>query len=298
MMSSRVQLTYNKGLSHPPKWLPANIHYEVIMGSTAYAVSSDTSDMDVYGFCIPPKEDLFPHLAGEIPGFGNQIQRFEQFQEHHIVDKENSQEYDFSIYSIVKYFQLCMENNPNMCDSLFVPQRCVLYASKIGQMVRDHRKLFLHKGSYHKFRGYAYAQLNKIGTKANSQNPKRQASIGEFGYDVKFAYHVVRLALEGEQILVEHDLDLEKNREVLKSIRRGEWSEEKLRGWFDEKEKHLEELYTKSTLQHRPDEGKIKTLLLNCLEHHYGSLTEAVKVEVPVEQMIRELKEVLAKYEK
>jgi len=66
-----------------------------------------------------------------------------------------------------------MENNPNMCDSLFVPQRCVLYASKVGQLVRDNRKLFLHKGSYHKFRGYAYAQLHKIGTASKVKPPKK-----------------------------------------------------------------------------------------------------------------------------
>lgn len=297
-MASRVQLLKNKGLIKPPKWLPQNVHYEVIMGSVAYGVSSDTSDMDVMGFCIPPKDLTFPHLAGEIPGFGTQIQRFEQYQQHHVMDAESRQEYDFTIYSIVKYFQLCMENNPNMCDSLFVPNRCVLYASKIGQMVRDERRLFLHKGSYHKFRGYAYAQLHKIGTKANSQNPKRQASIDEYGYDVKFAYHVVRLALEGEQILVEHDLDIEKNREILKSIRHGAWSEEKLRGWFDEKERHLEELYTKSTLRNKPDEEFIKHLLMRCLEEHYGSLDAAVKREVPVEKMISELEAVLEKYKK
>ena len=295
-MSSRVQLLTKKGLAHPPKWLPQNIHYEVIMGSVAYGVSSDTSDMDVYGFAIPPKEDLFPHLRGEIQGFGQQKQRFEQYQEHHLMDKDAKQEYDFSIYSIVKFFHLCMENNPNMVDSLFVPNRCVLYSSPVAQMVRDSRKLFLHKGSYHKFRGYAYAQLHKIGTKANSQNPKRQESIEKYGFDLKFAYHVVRLALEGEQILVEQDLDIERSREVLKSIRRGEWSEEKLRGWFDEKEKQLEELYVKSDLRHSPDEDAIKELLMNCLEHHYGSLDNAVKREVPVEKMIAEMQFVIDKY--
>jgi hypothetical protein len=100
-----------------------------------------------------------------------------------------------------------------------------------------------------------------------------------------------------QQILVEHDLDVEVNREILKSIRRGEWSEEKLHGWFDEKEKQLEEMYTKSTLQHAPDEEAIKDLLMRCLEQHYGSLDQAVKREVPVERMISELKSVIEKYE-
>jgi predicted nucleotidyltransferase len=293
-MASRVQLCKDKNLISPPKWLPANIHYEVITGSVSYAVSSDTSDMDIIGFAIPPKDDLFPHLRGEIPGFGKQYDRFNQWQQHHIMD--GTQEYDFTIYSIVKFFHLCMENNPNMVDTLFTPQRCVLFCSPIAQIVRDNRKLFLHKGSYHKFRGYAYAQLHKIGTKANASNPKRQASIEEFGYDVKFAYHVVRLALEGEQILIEHDLNIEKNSEVLKSIRRGEWTEQKLRDWFDNKERHLEDLYATSTLKHSPDEDAIRSVLLTCLETHYGSLSEAVKLEVPVDKMISELRAVIDKY--
>ena len=117
-------------------------------------------------------------------------------------------------------------------------------------------------------------------------------------YSTKFAYHVIRLVLQAEQILLEHDLNIEQNAEILKSVRRGEWSEQKLRSWFDEKEKHLEELYTKSTLRHKPDEEAIKDLLMNCLEQHYGSLDSAVKREVPIDRMIAELKEVIDRYER
>lgn len=45
-MVSRLKETYEKGLITPPKWMPENVHYEVITGSVAYAVSSDTSDME------------------------------------------------------------------------------------------------------------------------------------------------------------------------------------------------------------------------------------------------------------
>ncbi|MFA7408339.1 MAG: nucleotidyltransferase domain-containing protein [Anaerolineaceae bacterium] len=297
-MASRVQLAKSKNLIQPPKWLPQNIHYEVITGSVSYGVSSDTSDMDIVGFCIPPKEDVFPHLRGEIPGFGIQKQRFEVWQQHHIKDDEARTEYDFAVYSIVKFFHLAMENNPNMVDIIHVPQRCVLFASQIGQLVRDNRNVFLSKKAWHKFRGYAYSQLHKIGTKSNASNPKRQASIEKHGYDVKFAYHTIRLLLECEQILVEHDLDLERNSEILKSIRRGEWSEQKIRDWFDVKEKSLEEVYNSSSLRHAPDKDGIKELLLQCLEIHYGSIDGAVKREVPVDKMIRELREVLDRYDR
>ncbi len=295
-MASRVQLMKQKGFISPPKWLPANIHYEAITGSVSYGASSDTSDMDIVGFCIPPKEDVFPHLRGEIPGFGRQIQRFDVWQQHHIMDNEARQEYDFAIYSIVKYFQLLMENNPNMLDSIFVPHRCVLFCSPVAQIVRDNRKMFLHKGSYHKFRGYMFSQLHKIEQKTNSSNPKRAEAIAKYGFDTKFAQHSVRLGLEAEQILIEHDLDIERNREVLKFIRRGEWSIERIKEFCSQKERHLDDLYQKSTLRHSPDEEAIKGLLINCLEQHYGSLDNAVKREVPVDRLIADMKAVIDKY--
>jgi predicted nucleotidyltransferase len=165
-MASRLQMMNKKGLVHPPRWLPQNVHYEVITGSVSYGASNDSSDMDIVGVVIPPKEDIFPHLKGEIPGFGRQIKKFEQYQEHHINDNDTGKEYDFTFYSIVKFFNLAMENNPNIVDILFTPQQCVLFASQVGQIIRDNRKIFLHKGSYQKLRGYSYAQLHKIGTKS------------------------------------------------------------------------------------------------------------------------------------
>lgn len=279
-----------QNLIHPPSWLVDNVSYLTVMGSDAYGCTSGSSDLDVYGFCIPPKNVIFPHLKGEIPGFGRQIQRFEQWQEHHIAPPDKEVVYDFSVYSIVKYFQLCMENNPNMIDSMFTPRRCVVHMTMLGEHVRNNRKLFLHKGSWHKFKGYAYAQMHKIKGKVNSSNEKRAESIAKFGYDVKFGYHLVRLLCEVEQILIEHDLDLERNSEQLKSIRRGEWSLDQLVGWFETKERALEDVYSRSTLRNTPDEPAIKTVLLECLEIQYGSLKEAVVVVDQMEDTLRKIR--------
>lgn len=294
-MASVIERLSKKQLITPPRWLADNMQYETIMGSMAYGVSDDSSDCDVYGFCIPPKDVIFPHLAGQINGFGTQKPPFNQYQIHHVQDKEARKEYDLTIYSIVRYLDLCMQCNPNMIDSLFTPRRCVLYSTPISEMVRDQRHAFLHKGAWHKFKGYAYSQIHKIG-KANRSNPKRAASVEKYGYDVKFAYHTVRLMVEVEQIMIEHDLDLERNREQLKAIRRGEWTLDYLKQWFEDKERALEEVYNKSNLKYGPDEEEIKTLLLNCLEHHYGSLDKAITRETPAEQLITEMQAVLDKY--
>lgn len=294
-MASTTENLYNKGLTHCPKWMKNNIFYETMMGSISYGCSTDTSDIDIYGWAIPPRELVFPHLTGEIMGFGKQLKRFEQYQEHHI--PLNDKVYDISIYSIVKYFQLCMENNPNMIDSMFVPDDCILHITRIGQMVREKRKIFLHKGCTHKFKGYAYQQLHKVRTKNPDPESKRRDLVDRFGFDTKFASHCIRLLQECEQILITGDIDLRQISEQLKAIRRGEVKLEEIEHIFTIKEAHLEKLYVDSkAVPMYPPEKEIKDLLLSCMEDHYGSLSKAVVVEGKEKLILDKLKVVMDDY--
>lgn len=334
---SIVDKLTSRGLINPPKHLKTNIHFECMMGSIAYGCSNDASDVDLYGFSIPPKDIIFPHLAGYIYGFGKQPNKFEQYQQHHIKDEIHKKEYDITIYNIVKYFQLVMNNNPNMIDSLFVPRRCVVHSTQVGEHLRENRHLFLTKRAWHTFKGYAYSQLNKAKNKSinmfidlckkydidyhismsdmdfsimtshdikmfkelygkvhqSGKITKRLDRIAKYGYDLKFSYHIVRLLNEVEQILTEHDLDLERNKEQLKSIRRGEWTLEEIENYFANKELELESLYTNSILRHSPDEEGIKSLLLECLEMHYGSLDKAVNIESKETQALKDIQKIL-----
>ncbi len=288
-----------RGLIAPPKHLVSNTHYLTVMGSQAYAVSNDHSDLDMVGFFMPRKEEVFPHLAGEIVGFGaSPPTPPKMWEKHHVTDEDKvvdgkPTKYDFAIYPIVQYFQLCMQNNPNMIDSLYTAQRCVRHATEVAQMVRAERDIFLFKGAFPKFKGYAYSELKKIEEKKTSANPVRQAAIDAVGYDVKRAYHIVRLALECEQILTEGTLDIERNREQLKSIRRGEWTYERLAKWFEEKERHLEDAKSKSFLPDLPREAEVKDLLMRCLEQHYGSLEKAVVKQADAARILAQMQAVI-----
>ena len=318
MSSTFDTLCSDQLIRNYPSHMKNNVHYEVIMGSTAYGVADDTSDMDIYGFCMPPKHILFPYENGHIVGFGKKPENFEQFQQHHIIDKGRGKEYDISIYNIVKFFNLCMENNPNMVDALFVPTRCILHSTQIGEMVRDNRKLFLSKRVWHKFKGYAFSQLHKMKNKSvrefvdhcmkydipfdaqfddvlkplrgddsaemhmarvvdkiqtNGKRSNRIPLIAKYGYDTKFAYHVVRLIDECQMILEEGDLDLTRSRGHLKAIRRGEWTMNQVEEYFDLKLLTLETVYITSLLQYAPNEEAIRNLLFECIEMHYGSIS-------------------------
>jgi len=162
-----------------PPFLCTNVHHETIMGSHAYEVA-DTSvklsmpDYDVYGFAIPPKEMVFKHLTGSVAGFGPKPIGFEQWQKHYIHETgagPGSKEWDMQILSIVKFFELCRQNNPTMLDSLFTSENCVLHCTLIGRRVRDQRHLFVSKLYWKKFRGYALAESAYVSYKLPETQP-------------------------------------------------------------------------------------------------------------------------------
>jgi hypothetical protein len=116
------------------------------------------------------------------------------------------------------------------------------------------------------------------------------------GQDSKYLYHLARLMDECEQILTLGTIDLQRSKEYLKAIRRGDVSEKELRELFDIKEKELAKLYESSKLRYEPDWPALQTLLLNCLEEHYGSLKDAIVIPDKERRACQEIKAILEKY--
>lgn len=163
-MTSIVRKLFDNRLITGPSYA-GETHYEVMMGSVAYGVNNDMSDVDIYAVCVPRKDVIFSHEAGIIPGFNdNQHERFDQIQKHHIRFEERS--YDVEIMNIVKFFYHAANAAPNKIDALFVPHRCIIHRKPAGDHMRNNRKLFLSKKCFHSFKGYAFAQLNKARNKA------------------------------------------------------------------------------------------------------------------------------------
>lgn len=271
-MASTVKKLTSAGIINPPSDVKGNTMYETIVGSVAYGVSDEFSDCDVNGFFIPSADRLFPHLRGHLLGFDKDAKCPKCWQAHQVTHPTFTKEYDLNIYAITQYFKLCLENNPNMVDTLYTPRDCVLHSTTISEMVRERRDLFLHKKCWPKYKGFAYQQLHKMRGKNPEEGSKRWMLREKYGFDVKFAYHLVRLLLEAEMIMNEGTIDIRRYKEHLKAIRRGNVSQEEVERWAAEKESHLERSFENSTLRAEPARAEIKQLLLDCLEHHYGSL--------------------------
>ena len=72
---------------------------------------------------------------------------------------------------------------------------------------------------------------------------------------------------------------------------------EKLEEYFMNKEHALETAYANSQLPNTPNEDAIKTLLLESLEAHYGSLTAAVVKDTDISRIVNDLKAIVERYQ-
>ena len=223
-------------------------------GSLIYGTQKDGSDIDIQGICLPSQDVVF--------GLTN----FEQ-QEF----KRNIYDFEGTVYNIKKYFQLAMNGNPNVLETLFVEPRHILFKNEIGEQLINIRKEFLSKKCYHSFSGYAFSQLRKLQYKKYEESHRR-AEVERWGYSLKNGYHLVRLLKMGIQILVEQDLlVLRPERQLLLAIRNGEYKLEQIEQMADELKKQVDYAYINTKLRNKCDYDKLNKILVKILEDYFGS---------------------------
>lgn len=127
------------------EYLGNNIILLALGGSHAYGMDKETSDLDVRGIALNPKEEI---LLGT---------DFEQ-----VVNVDT----DTTVYSFNKMIQLLTSNNPNTLECLGCKPEHYLYLSNIGKELLYNRKMFLSKICIHTFGGYSSQQLRRMENKA------------------------------------------------------------------------------------------------------------------------------------
>lgn len=145
-------------------WLTDRTILLVTHGSHAYGLNTPTSDIDLKGVAIPPREYFL--------GFSS---RFEQ--------AEGKDPYDLVIYEIRKFFNLAAECNPNIIEVLWADESTFRVLTPLGRRLVDARERFLSRKARFTFSGYAHAQLKRIQLHHRwlKTPPTHAPTRGEFG---------------------------------------------------------------------------------------------------------------------
>lgn len=115
-----------------------SIIFECISGSRAYGLATATSDTDIRGVFILPKE---------------------QYYSLNYIDQINNETNDIVYYELNKFASLCAKNNPNILELLNTPEDCILHKHPLFENFKIED--FLSKLSYESFANYAFTQIKK-----------------------------------------------------------------------------------------------------------------------------------------
>jgi len=139
-------------------------------------------------------------------------------------------EWDIVVHSVSKFVRLLLKGNPNMLGALWVREQDQLHCDPRFKEFLTHRMSFSTKESFHSFAGYANEQLRKMSSHENAyegyMGEKRKKLVDKFGYDTKSAAHLIRLLRMCIDFLCTGELVVyrAKDGEIIRSIKRGEWS--------------------------------------------------------------------------
>jgi len=139
-----------------------NIIFECISGSRAYGLDTATSDTDIRGVFIVPKE----HFYGL-----------------HYIDQVNDETNDVVYYELKKFISLLLKNNPNILELLNMPEECILYKDPLFDLIK--KEYFLSKLCKNTFANYAFTQIKKArGLNKKIVNPvdEERKSVEDFCY--------------------------------------------------------------------------------------------------------------------
>ena len=208
--------------------------------------STTKDDKDIMGVFIPPEDVTF--------GIKNMETIERMLEEKH--SQKRMSVWDIVYYSLPKYLNLIMKQNPNVICLLWIEEEHYIKRTALGNRLIEARSQLLSKGCYKSFCGYARSQLHRMTHIAPTGRlgQKRKKLIEKFGYDVKNASHLIRLLKMGMETLVTGEMTVKRpDSAMLLEIKRGEWTLEKVIEYAEKLFDLMDEALVKSELPVRID---------------------------------------------
>lgn len=219
------------------------------VGSVVHGLNLEgQNDRDEMGICVEPPE----YVIG--------LRAFEQFilrdQGEHV--RSGPGDLDLTVYSLRKWTRLALEGNPTVLLPLFVPEDEIVTLTPVGRDLRANAHRFLSRRAGERFLGYLRAQRDRMAGTRGGRHTNRPELVERHGFDTKYAYHMVRLGLQGVELMESGGITLpmpEPDRSWLLGLRRGEHTRDEALERAGELESRLEDLCRASHLPTAPDTG-------------------------------------------
>lgn len=234
-----------------------NLIFKCINGSMLYGTDTPSSDKDYVGIFVPDKD----YVLGVKTCEQVDIKTNPSDSGH----RNTNEDVDTTYYSLPKFIHLAFQNNPNIVELFFVPEQHTLFKNEFGKRLMDAFPLFVSKRCKDRFLGYAISQKHKVLNKNPIGNRKQY--VEKYGYDVKFASHIIRLLDEGIQLLTTGTIRFPLYiAGAIKKIKEGGYKLEDVLQDANSFEQRIEQCYQNSRLPQTGDIEAINKLQISLLE--------------------------------
>lgn len=232
------------------------------VGSGLHGVTTGADDRDEMGICIEPPECVIG------------LEKFDQYIYRTQPDgaRSGQGDLDLCVYSLRKWTKLAAEGNPSVLLMLWIPDHELVVKTGLGAKLQASSEMFVTKQAGRKFLGYLNSQREGLlGTRHRHTN--RPELIEKYGFDTKYAYHAIRLGLQGCELMATGRINLPMltfHREYLLKVRCGEMTLSSVVDNLDYVTEALEALVQTVDIPDIPDWDRVNSWLVDMYEEHWS----------------------------
>ena len=240
------------------------------VGSGVHGTSvSGQDDRDEMGICLEPPE----YVIG--------LRKFEQYEYHTawerpggLANRSLAGDLDETVYSARKWMRLALNGNPTVLLPLFVPECEIVTITPLGRELRDLAPVIVSRLAGHRFAGYLNAQRRGLlSHDGKGRDVTRPDLVAKYGWDVKYGAHMIRLGVQGVELLETGRITLPMppvERALVREIRMGRIPmADALRAAADLEER-LRELILTSPLREEPDREAADAWLVSAYQRAWS----------------------------
>jgi predicted nucleotidyltransferase len=260
-----------------------NIILRVEVGSTVHGVSLDgMDDRDEMGVCLEP-----PHY---VVGLGT----FEHWQHRTALDRMKAEQaagkdfppnftprsqpgdLDLIVYSLRKWVRMALRGNPSAMMLLFSPK--VIASSRLGEQLREMAPVFASRKVGKAYLGYMTQQKERLLGKRGQKDVTRNELVAKYGFDTKYAYHILRLGYQGCEFMISGKIELPlvgTMRQHLLDVRTGKVTLAEVVEEADGLEHQIRMMLEASPLPEEPHFEIIDQFVQDAYQEHWGWFPDA-----------------------
>lgn len=252
-----MEISLSQSIAEP------NTIVRAVVGSTVHGLEIEgTDDRDEMGVCLEPPE----YVIG--------LNHFEQWVYRDQPQGVRSQpgDLDLTIYSARKYVSLVLKGNPTILTLLFVPKEHTILETLDGASLRIQGQKWLSRKAGQAFLGYLTAQKERLVGERGQKAVNRPELVEKYGYDTKYAGHVIRLGYQGIELMTTGKLELpmkDPARQLIRDVREGKHTLDYVLTHAGILEKELKLAIDQSVLPEEPNRDAANKWLYDSYQFHW-----------------------------